>query len=135
MNGRLVIYASSAAAPMDAEALQAIGRQAALNNAIDGISGVLVGDGHRFAQLIFGSQAAMSALMPRLEADERHRDMEVKLDCETDRSPLSFAMLTLSATDDDHVRLLTADSRDMTCAISAPVWNQLLLDTFAIEVA
>ena len=50
------------------------------NNAIDGVSGLLFSDGHRFVQVLEGSDEAVEATMERIRADPRHHRIEVLSD-------------------------------------------------------
>lgn len=43
------------------------------NNALDGITGLLWTDGHRFLQVIEGGEEAVDACYARIRADSRHR--------------------------------------------------------------
>ena len=50
------------------------------NNALDGVTGLLFGDGQRFVQVLEGSDEAVAATMARIAADPRHRAIEVLRD-------------------------------------------------------
>lgn len=69
-----ILYASlnarSDGKPADS---QAILEQSRHNNAIDGITGLLWTDGHRFLQIIEGDDEAVDACFARIRADPRHR--------------------------------------------------------------
>jgi Sensors of blue-light using FAD len=71
-----LLYVSELAAGGAVE-IDQICRQSRANNQRDGITGVLVFDGHAFCQLVEGSESAIAALRDRLEGDSRHRDMRV----------------------------------------------------------
>jgi hypothetical protein len=50
------------------------------NNAIDGITGLLWTDRHRFLQVIEGPEESVEDCFARIRADNRHRDVTVLLD-------------------------------------------------------
>jgi len=70
------LYVSEMSRP-DAHELGRICEQSRLNNLRDGITGVLVFDGHAFCQFVEGSEGVIAALLTRLEGDERHRHMRL----------------------------------------------------------
>lgn len=61
----------------DAAEVDQICRQSRVNNQRDGITGVLVFDGHAFCQFVEGPEPAVTALLDRLERDPRHLKMHV----------------------------------------------------------
>jgi hypothetical protein len=61
----------------DTRALNAIVHQAAVNNARAGVTGVLVSSDDAFIQLLEGPRQALSDLLRRLYADDRHRDIRL----------------------------------------------------------
>ncbi|CAG1016769.1 Blue light- and temperature-regulated antirepressor BluF [Burkholderiaceae bacterium] len=67
-----LIYASRAAAPMNAEELATLMKGARSYNAHAGITGVLVYSDGIFLQLIEGGRDAINALYKRIVCDERH---------------------------------------------------------------
>ncbi len=71
-----LLYVSELSTP-DAAEVEQICRQSRVNNRRDGITGVLVFDGHAFCQFVEGSAPAVSALRDRLERDRRHLNMRV----------------------------------------------------------
>lgn len=52
------------------------------NNAIDGITGLLVSDGYRFVQVLEGPHASVEAAFVRIALDPRHRDIDVLSDAD-----------------------------------------------------
>ena len=56
--------------PGDLDRLLAVSRR---NNALNGLTGLLVFDGRRFLQTIEGEQAALNATFERIKNDPRHR--------------------------------------------------------------
>lgn len=61
----------------DASDVGRICHQSRVNNERDGITGLLVFDGHAFCQFVEGPRAAVVDLRDRLERDPRHRHMRV----------------------------------------------------------
>ena len=57
--------------------IDGICHQSRANNAHDGITGLLVFDGHAFCQFVEGPPDAIAALLERLERDPRHVKMRV----------------------------------------------------------
>jgi len=72
-----LLYASRAAASVDAEALAAIMRQSKHYNAATGITGVLCLSEGLFMQVLEGGRAAVNRLYNRIAADPRHGDVEL----------------------------------------------------------
>lgn len=70
-----LMYASRAAAPMDAEAMSAILRQSRRNNPAAGITGLLCCSGDVFIQALEGGRSAVNRLYNRIAADPRHADV------------------------------------------------------------
>jgi hypothetical protein len=74
---RLLYFSRSAIDMGDSKALNAIVRQAAVNNARNGVTGVLVSSDDAFIQLLEGPRQALSDLLSRLYADPRHCDLRM----------------------------------------------------------
>ena len=74
---RQVLYVSQSARPHDQAALDAIVTRSRINNALDGVTGLLWSDGRRFAQVIEGDDNAIADVMKRIRLDPRHRAIEV----------------------------------------------------------
>src|SRR5512147_2148681 len=72
-----LLYASRAAASVDAEALAAIMRQSKQHNAAIGVTGVLCLSEGLFMQVLEGGRAAVNRLYNRIVADPRHGDVEL----------------------------------------------------------
>jgi hypothetical protein len=64
----------------DYRAFGAISRTARARNAQAGIAGILLFDGERFFQWLYGSPAATSRLMSTIALDRRHTDICVRLE-------------------------------------------------------
>ena len=71
-----LLYVSVMAKP-DADELGRICEQSRTHNLRDGITGLLVFDGHAFCQFVEGEKRVIEALLARLESDPRHHDMRV----------------------------------------------------------
>lgn len=74
---RLLHFSRTTIDMSDTKALTEIVRQAALNNARDGVTGVLASSDDAFIQLLEGPRQALSGLLDRLYADDRHRDLRL----------------------------------------------------------
>jgi len=72
-----LLYASRAAAPVQAEDLAAILRQCRAHNPPHGISGVLCCADGLFLQVLEGGRSAVNRLYGRIVADPRHEDVEL----------------------------------------------------------
>ena len=64
------------------EALDPIYEASRHNNAIDGVTGLLLSDGRRFVQVLEGPSASVRETFRRIMLDPRHRDVEVVRDGE-----------------------------------------------------
>lgn len=67
-----LVYISRATRPLDNRELDELGKKAAHFNDLQGLSGLLLHDGHRFIQALEGQRDAVEALMERIERDPRH---------------------------------------------------------------
>jgi len=74
---RLLYFSRTAIDMSETKALAAIIQEAAVNNARDGVTGVLVSSDDAFIQLLEGPRQALSDLLGRLYADDRHRDIRL----------------------------------------------------------
>lgn len=68
-----LVYISSAAMPTGAAEIDAILASSRRNNALAGITGLLLYDGVRFLQALEGPAGAVEATFQRISADPRHR--------------------------------------------------------------
>ena len=71
-------YTSFASLDVTAEDVAEIHRSARENNALDGITGLLIFNGTHFLQVIEGSEDAIDDLVERLRRDPRHRSIELR---------------------------------------------------------
>ncbi|PKP98087.1 MAG: activator of photopigment and puc with BLUF domain protein [Alphaproteobacteria bacterium HGW-Alphaproteobacteria-15] len=86
-----ILYASVSSRtdghPVDIFALL---EQSRHNNAIDGITGLLWTDGHRFLQVIEGDDTAADACFARIRADDRHTAIVVILERPVQRREFGY---------------------------------------------
>lgn len=75
---------SSEAVSAHTDHLAAILSQSVRNNAVQGITGVLVQHEHRYLQVIEGDERDIDALLQRLRRDTRHRQMKIHFSETTD---------------------------------------------------
>ncbi|NUS99919.1 MAG: BLUF domain-containing protein [Sphingomonas sp.] len=73
-----VTYTSLARLDLQASDLEDIHRTAREQNALDGITGLLVFNGTHFLQIIEGSEDAIDDLITRLRRDSRHNGFEIR---------------------------------------------------------
>ena len=71
-------YTSLARLDLTEDGGVAIHREAARQNALDGITGLLVFNGTHFLQILEGSDDAIEDLLQRLRRDRRHEAVEVR---------------------------------------------------------
>lgn len=77
MNEIQIVYMSKATGDVDDAELAEILNTSVRNNAEQNVSGMLLYTKGSFLQLLEGEAAAVDALFKRLEADPRHRDIQV----------------------------------------------------------
>jgi hypothetical protein len=73
-----VTYTSLARLDLQASDLEAIHHTAREQNALDGITGLLVFNGTHFLQIIEGAEDAIEDLVERLRKDPRHNGFEIR---------------------------------------------------------
>jgi hypothetical protein len=73
-------YISTLAPGCDHMVFSAVCRASRVRNAERGIAGVLLFDGQRFCQWLYGNQAAVTKLMSTIALDPRHTDVSVQLE-------------------------------------------------------
>jgi hypothetical protein len=70
-------------------------RSSRVNNALDGVTGLLWSDGDEYVQVVEGSETAVAAVFERIRADPRHSDVVILSDQkDLDRA---FAYWTMAA--------------------------------------
>jgi hypothetical protein len=72
-----LVYSSEATVRMTSDMLMSILTVARAHNGIDGITVLLVSDGHGFLQIIEGPAEAVNETFQRIARDERHRNVIV----------------------------------------------------------
>lgn len=77
MDLQSLTYTSVAGRALDDGELERILYSAQTNNALDGITGFLLFNGHAFLQVLEGVGPAIDDVMGRIRADQRHRDVTV----------------------------------------------------------
>lgn len=77
MTFQTVIYTSKAAKRPTKASLQALAEISSRNNALIGVTGLLLYSSGTFFQLIEGNQAVLGRLYRRIESDRRHYAMRV----------------------------------------------------------
>ena len=77
---RQIVYFSTATDRQDALVLADIVAQSRRHNLRDHITGLLVAGGHRYLQIIEGSEQVIARLVARLRRDDRHVAMSVLID-------------------------------------------------------
>lgn len=85
MNLTSVTYTSLARLDLQASDLEDIHRTARDQNALDGITGLLVFNGTHFLQIIEGSESAIDELVTKLRRDPRHTGFEIRDQRKVDR--------------------------------------------------
>lgn len=72
-----LLFASRAAAAIDAEALNLILKQSKRNNQELGVTGLLCCSGNVFMQVLEGGRSAVNRIYNRVVSDPRHSDVEL----------------------------------------------------------
>ena len=119
---RQIIYRSVTTAPSGraADDIPAILREAVARNGLEGITGLLYTEQDSFLQVIEGPEESILSLLQSLEADDRHRDLQILLDQPIDRR--EFGDWTMACRDrressdafDERMRVLLAGVSDET---------------------
>ena len=78
MSLKTLTYTSLARLDLTSSDIEAILRSARYENALDGVTGLLVFNGTHFMQVVEGSPAAIDDLLVRLRRDPRHSGIEVR---------------------------------------------------------
>lgn len=102
-----LVYASTAAQPVNSEFLEDILKTARLRNEVRDLTGLLVFDHQYFLQVIEGQRAVVSLLLGKLFADNRHHELTVlELDEITQRSFADWSMSFIPAASANRALLL-----------------------------
>lgn len=114
-----ILYASvNAQADGQPADVVAILEESRHNNALDGITGLLWTDGHRFLQVIEGGEEAVDACYARIRADIRHRAIVTILERTVDRREFGYWAMAhktaeaLADVHDQRVRRMMANAAE-----------------------
>lgn len=89
MSQKTLLYISELAEGMTPSVVGAITKAARINNGKQGISGLLIFDGVRFAQMLEGPASRIDDLLVKLQADSRHANFKA-LALHDQRGPARF---------------------------------------------
>jgi hypothetical protein len=78
MTLKSVTYTSLAQLDLTADHVADIHQTAMRNNALDGITGLLIFNGTHFLQVIEGDSGAIEGLLAKLRSDPRHHGVEIR---------------------------------------------------------
>lgn len=70
-------YVSKLSLPLTQKEILEIGRQASLNNQKIDVTGILIGVGNYFFQILEGEEATVNQLVEKISRDTRHRDVTI----------------------------------------------------------
>ena len=132
MQGALksLLYRSRRAQPLDDAQVYEIYRQATDNNALEGITGVLIHDGDYFVQLLEAGEDAMAGMMNKLRADPRHCNLEVIDERTIERR--SFGGWSMKLVKVDHAPFVAVDDVETEIADHVdPEIRALIIETVA----
>jgi hypothetical protein len=90
---RQIIYASRTKIAVEADALLQTSRH---NNALDGITGVLLIDGDAIVQVLEGPDESVSAAFARISRDDRHAEIQVLNDRYIDERDFGYWSMELA---------------------------------------
>jgi hypothetical protein len=117
---RQLLYVSSSNPAGTKVALDPIYDASRHNNAIDGVTGLLLSDGRRFVQVLEGSDEAIESTMSRIRADRRHNRIEVLRDAQVPAREFGYwSMADRSRGEradefDERLRLMLRNASDAT---------------------
>jgi hypothetical protein len=137
---RRIRYISEFAPSLTPEDVDEIARVSALNNARDGITGMLMASGQLFFQVIEGPDEAVDTLYRRILADRRHRNVMVlgdesgdlvrhcpdwsmkKVDLSLEAAVRSEPLKVILETSAAQFRIL----RELVSTLERAMWRQLI---------
>ncbi|PTN11821.1 BLUF domain-containing protein [Nitrosomonas aestuarii] len=70
-------YVSKLSVPLDQKGILEIGRKASLNNQKIDVTGILIGVGDYFFQILEGEETTINVLIEKISRDPRHRDVTI----------------------------------------------------------
>ena len=106
-----ILYASTTAIDFDDNALDALVKQAAQNNAKNNITGMLVYNGELFMQLLEGKEEVVSDLLDEIAKDNRHTNVTIIRKKEIDKRECpdwSMRIFTMKVSGDDAIEIFHA---------------------------
>ena len=77
MSTTFTVYVSTKTEVSDPNDVRDIAIASSRNNQISGISGILMGVGEHFLQVLEGAEEVVDELLQKIEADLRHKDLRV----------------------------------------------------------
>lgn len=116
-----LFYVSRPRAGITAPEVHRIVGTSQMNNRRRGVTGLLVYDGHSFAQVLEGEPAALDELMARIGADDRHGQVQV-LKRELDAPARRFGAWAM------HLLESPTTADDLQVLLSQPVPDPALVD-------
>lgn len=93
-------YVSRAARELTDDDVYAIAREARENNALDGITGLMIYDGRHFVQITEGAAPSVADLLERIQADDRHGDLRIVRDAVVEARKFAGWAMELALVDD-----------------------------------
>lgn len=99
-----LIYVSIANDALGKEELLEILRVSRAKNALNGITGILLYKNRKFMQLLEGPEAAVCDTYARIARDQRHRDVTVLLQHETDERDYADWSMGFQDLEDESIR-------------------------------
>ncbi|CAM3209236.1 hypothetical protein SPAN111604_10490 [Sphingomonas antarctica] len=123
-----LLYVSRCTAPLDDDQIFRLYKTSVENNAIDGITGVLIHDGNVFLQLLEGGDNAVTAMMARLGRDPRHCAIQVRDERVIEQRSFGTWNMKLLKIDRAHMAAVTNLEDDFGPSV-APEIRQLIIDT------
>ncbi|MDP3280367.1 MAG: BLUF domain-containing protein [Nitrosomonas sp.] len=91
-----LVYVSKLSLPLNQKEILEIGRKASLNNQKIDVTGILIGVGDYFFQILEGEEATINQLVEKISRDPRHRDVTI-LSAETDCEERLFSDWNMKA--------------------------------------
>jgi len=116
-----LIYVSTAVKPLSDEELLDILKLSRENNATKEITGLLLYKGGNFMQVLEGPDEAVEALYKKIEADPRHKDLNVLSREQISARQFPTWGMAFQNLDDPHIK-------------DEPGYSQFLQDEFVAEV-
>ena len=77
---KTLAYTSRASRDLSSQDVESILRSCRINNALEGITGILIYNGSAFLQVLEGAKRAVDDALARIERDDRHHEVVVRDD-------------------------------------------------------